>query len=998
MKKYVVGFILILFPILGFADSTTSALSFTPPPTDYSIVFLGNLFGRVDGVLYGSGSQIMGAIFKVFNSAVLALGGIIIMYILLVSTMNTAHQGEMMGKWSSIWVPMRATIGLALLIPQASGYCLMQIFVMWIVVQGVGAADKVWAAALNYLNRGGTIVQAQVDPVPGIMANATDGGDAGQLMIGAQNILAGQVCMLGLQRQLENQRETYKAQEQTGAGPCIGATGAMKAFCDTPVPDFLNSVNMTSKAASNSVDMPNFEDAPYNNLTGVCGVIKWNDLDTSNANKVGTLSSNDLDFVSQTRVLALQQMYLELDPVARVMVNNSGEINTNIVPVDSNGNPNWNMLFTPWAKYSYGMPYDTSGGVCSDGTMGTQECNNWGPAPAINEGTNPGVLFTGMELRNALSTYNGIMMPTLTLLQQADEVHTVCYGRDGLIPVDCDSDQVSTRMEVNEASDNRKFIQATKDSGWITAGSYFFKIIRLSQAAVTGGKLVDEDHGIGNTEGPSSSTLLESFGPNSCVDNATASNLCIWFNKDPTKIEQVLNLVGEPEDEMAQEGASATAYGFTGNSTYLTLPGQPAGRDLSKQKYSSKITLGSSELKKMKFNNIKCEINKRVLGAKIKVCALRQFTDVMYNTVFRGFWNNIVAMINPIFDKMFFAIVSMPADAMKEIFQVGLKFLNSSEANPVVSLAQMGTYFINFAGQYWLFAMEIGVLASKVPYFGIVFLIFFGLALPIITAWVAMMVSIGVITAYYIPFLPYMIFTFGSIAWLIAVIEAMVAAPIMALGITHPEGHEAFGKGEQGIMILMNIFLRPSMMIIGFIAGIALSYVGVWILNAGFDNAIAFMRGDLIPIEQQGKEASALGTLMGVGAPGGYTNWAGLFGYIFGIIAYVSMYMVIVQKSFSLIAVLPDQVLRWIGGQAERQGQEAGQWAEESKGKIEQGGQETDKAKGEIATKTAGMIGKGFSGLKSLSDGAKGAASSPEIKLTEGTGKEGSGEGGGDKK
>ncbi len=50
---------------------------------------------------------------------------------------------------------IRSTLGLALLIPKASGYCLMQIFVMWVVVQGVGAADKIWEAALGYLNRGG---------------------------------------------------------------------------------------------------------------------------------------------------------------------------------------------------------------------------------------------------------------------------------------------------------------------------------------------------------------------------------------------------------------------------------------------------------------------------------------------------------------------------------------------------------------------------------------------------------------------------------------------------------------------------------------------------------------------------------------------------------------------------------------------------------------------------------------------------------------------------
>ncbi len=40
-------------------------ISFTPVPGDVSVVFLGNIFGSVDGVLAGSGSQIIGEMFTV---------------------------------------------------------------------------------------------------------------------------------------------------------------------------------------------------------------------------------------------------------------------------------------------------------------------------------------------------------------------------------------------------------------------------------------------------------------------------------------------------------------------------------------------------------------------------------------------------------------------------------------------------------------------------------------------------------------------------------------------------------------------------------------------------------------------------------------------------------------------------------------------------------------------------------------------------------------------
>jgi len=81
MNKFWIFISLMLLPLSLFAENT---LSFTPPATDYSVIFLGNLFGIVDGVLHGSGSQIMGEMFGVLNASILAISGVIIMYTLVV--------------------------------------------------------------------------------------------------------------------------------------------------------------------------------------------------------------------------------------------------------------------------------------------------------------------------------------------------------------------------------------------------------------------------------------------------------------------------------------------------------------------------------------------------------------------------------------------------------------------------------------------------------------------------------------------------------------------------------------------------------------------------------------------------------------------------------------------------------------------------------------------------------------------------------------------------
>jgi defect-in-organelle-trafficking protein DotA len=223
------------------------------------------------------------------------------------------------------------------------------------------------------------------------------------------------------------------------------------------------------------------------------------------------------------------------------------------------------------------------------------------------------------------------------------------------------------------------------------------------------------------------------------------------------------------------------------------------------------------------------------------------------------------------------------------------------------------------------------------------------------------------------------------------VIEAMVAAPIVALGITHPEGHDAFGKGEQAVMILMNVFLRPAMMIIGYVAAIALCYVGVWMLNAGFQHAIGFILGappDALPplpplskaaasVPISGEKVSSTSTItigMGYG-----DTWAGIYAFFFSILIYTSAYLTIVQKSFTLIHYLPDKVLRWIGGQPEGIGGETAGWTEEAKGQIKEAGDKTGAAQGKIGEKLGGAAEKGIEKGKEAAamvatGGASGAA------------------------
>jgi conjugal transfer/type IV secretion protein DotA/TraY len=157
--------LLLCLPGTGFAETL-----FTPPPTDKSVEYLGTLFGQVGDLPVSGGNQTLSVLMRLINQIVMSLGFIIIGWTIFVSSLSSAQEGEVMGKkWSSIWVPTRAVAGMYLLLPTTSGYSYIQVAVMWLILQSVGAADALWNQVLTSWEKGGSINQ----PAP--TANLTGG-------------------------------------------------------------------------------------------------------------------------------------------------------------------------------------------------------------------------------------------------------------------------------------------------------------------------------------------------------------------------------------------------------------------------------------------------------------------------------------------------------------------------------------------------------------------------------------------------------------------------------------------------------------------------------------------------------------------------------------------------------------------------------------------------------------------------------------------------------
>lgn len=203
------------------ASVAQNMANFTPVPTDFSITqMLMNTFGSVTGSLFGPGApvspfvNVIGQAFLYFNSAVLFFGTVILAYVTVFGIMNTANDGQVLGKrWLTMMTPLRISVSAAALIPTASKFSVIQLVVLQVVVWGVGIADTTWT----------NIVQFALNPANGAQSAlvSKDGSQTDARTL-ATNVLASKICAIMLTDSLSQITSTNGATND--AFNCPGAT------------------------------------------------------------------------------------------------------------------------------------------------------------------------------------------------------------------------------------------------------------------------------------------------------------------------------------------------------------------------------------------------------------------------------------------------------------------------------------------------------------------------------------------------------------------------------------------------------------------------------------------------------------------------------------------------------------------------------------------------------------------------------------------------------
>ena len=185
---------MLLIPLTSYGDSVNFSGTPLDPYVnaangDTTIGMLGQIFGSMGGLLPGNSTP-LSAMLAIFNTAISAVGVFVLCYSLGAGTIQTAHDGEFLGKrYSSLWMPIRVVVGVSSILPVVGGWALAQLIMTWGAKVGIGIANLVWAAAVSAML---ALSNNVVNPQAAVDDTAVKG------------ILRAETCMIGHNKMLDD--------------------------------------------------------------------------------------------------------------------------------------------------------------------------------------------------------------------------------------------------------------------------------------------------------------------------------------------------------------------------------------------------------------------------------------------------------------------------------------------------------------------------------------------------------------------------------------------------------------------------------------------------------------------------------------------------------------------------------------------------------------------------------------------------------------------------
>jgi conjugal transfer/type IV secretion protein DotA/TraY len=836
---------------------------FTPSAQDLSLQYLYTIFGDMNGVIsaYGIAPMaagtttvtILGTMFQMFNSIVLALGAFMVVYVTVVGVMATAHEGQFMGKkWNNMWLPIRTVLGIATLVPTSSGYSAIQIIMMWIIVQGIGAADNLWNTTLTFVASSpnhSPYAKLQV----ALSATSPDGTPAGLGTIGAKE-------------QLKSIFQAVTCSESTRltANPPFSQN---ILWMTTPLSAgyFCNFNSGNPACSSNDFSVSTLQKTNQISLgpNQSCGSITYCDYNTScnttNSNLTADQQKQTCQVCTQ-QIQALSTILPYFVNVADQLIQKDLDYSNYFYQSGSNPPPqfiqdycsakgisqqNCKAIITQTTKTgsgSSGQPPQitvSSAGLPAPYTSSPfdQSASQYVVAniyiPALKSLTQ--ISSTGMK--TCANTSSSTSTPSTT----SSTPSNVDFMAIAVAEYQCDTtlpSQTPTQV-LNGTS------KTATDQGWLVAGSYYYTISGFIKSSIT--SLTPPL----TYNAPDPDLLV----PDNLLQSACDGHPCRTSFAAADYFLQDLAQVNS--SNVNQFGTSNSSSSSSSSSSALSGPMNDATATMNA---TLTTTMAPAPL------------SSNGLGANDPVATL-----IILGTI-------LLYVVEIAFVVMLAILLTLGISGNISVFALGTGFINP--IGPTATLLSM-------------------------------------LLIPAIMAFFGIVLTVGGTLSIYVPLIPFVIFTLGAIGWFTSVIEAMVAGPLVALGILSPAGqHELLGKAEPAIGFLFNIFLRPSLMIFGLVAAVLLAGTMIDLLNTTFYTV--FMQ---IGLEH------ALDPV----------------GLVLFLIAYVTLVITILNKCFAAIHIIPEKVGRWIG----MQGEQYGESADGLKQALDSGGQRASGAMQSTGTKAA---------------------------------------------
>lgn len=311
-----------------------------------------------------------------------------------------------------------------------------------------------------------------------------------------------------------------------------------------------------------------------------------------------------------------------------------------------------------------------------------------------------------------------------------------------------------------------------------------------------------------------------------------------------------------------------------------------------------------------------------------------------------------------------FGIITKPINHLVGVINRDLANNNMKAYNPMQVSYDVGKESLGAAGYMWKLLIVVitpiavaGGICDAANPGAVIFKGLISWLTPLMTAASGFLFASGVMLTFYAPLYPYLLFLFGVIGWLLYVVEAMVAAPLVAFGMSHPEGHDFLGRAEQALMLALGVFLRPTLMIIGYLVGVLMVYVASGFMDQVLGRVFVSTYNPNLVSGFQGDSIDGLWTSIA----GSVTHNSALTGHDLSdtmlvpvvLTLYGMIMLEVVNQCFSAIHQVPDMVLRWIGGPVQQD--QSAQHAQAIKGALSQTGQQAGSMGSEAAKAGQGM-------------------------------------------